>query len=431
MSKRTLSTLFATCQLDAYNRNFLRTHKVPSCSTESSSELVPFAGRLCGRLAEYVSEMKSLFAESSPLDGTISALSATLPEDSPHFARNTVLTIIFGGFLLLDSLLNTADNAFTYILIKCGFVPLLKSTIITCLDLIDQPKTESTCQPESRTDLLIKILDSSWNCAASSLFDFHKSLHPIVESTFSDVPQLCSRLVRTCRLASPTHTSHLRMIINVSDTLPQFVPHILEENLIERVINTTKPMVVPTTHVKFHHYLIWAILNLIRNPKYITQNKKERKRIRKMQFERVLKPAKQYLLFILQRDEFIPKLISSNRKLPTRISFLVMQTLLLERELFEDGEIMETGREEWEVGWLVEKTNEDDLGERLKMIREDDVRMKKDEKSRLKKRVERQREAGHEDAMEGWLTKKDNRTRFEIVEYMECVGKENGTNKTM
>ncbi|KAK2942442.1 hypothetical protein BLNAU_22632 [Blattamonas nauphoetae] len=423
-----LNALSSQCMSDSETRDFLRTLKVPSGSTDRSSELVPFAGRLCSTLAEHVSEMKSLFPESSPSDGTISASSATLPSESPLLTGNTVLEVISEEFSLFCDLLLSKDDSFDDILIKCDFVLLLKSTIITCLDLLEQPKSKSNCPHADKTTLLITILDNAWNCSANSLHSSHQSLHPIVESTFSDVPQLYSLLERTCPLSSPPSSSHLEMIVNLTANLSHFVPRMLEENLVQRVINTTKPMAVPTTHGDFHKYLVWSINNLIWKHEDITEDEEERKRIRKMQFERVLKPAKQYLRFILLRDEFILTEDSDKKDMPDRITYLLELTLLLERELFEDGEIVETGREEWEVGWLVEKIHEKELGKRLKMIREDDVRMKKDEKLRWKKRVERRREAGHSDAMEGWVMRRDDRTRSEIVEYIEDVSEESGMN---
>ncbi|KAK2957031.1 hypothetical protein BLNAU_8106 [Blattamonas nauphoetae] len=423
-----LEVLSARCKSDYESHFFLRRLEVPSVSTESSSELVPFAGRLCSTLAAHVSEMTSLFTESSPSDGTISALSTTLPSESPVLNGNTVLEVLCAGFSLIITLLFYTDSAFDRILIKSDFVPLLKSTIITCLDLLEQQNSESVCPPAGRTDKLIKILDISWKYAAESLSPSHKSLHPIVESTFADVQQLYSLLERTCSHSSPTNFSHLHMIINIGGTFHHLIPRLLEETLVGRVIDTSKPMSIPTKHGPFHLDLIWAINNMIWDPRFSIQNKEERKRIRKLQFERALKPAKQYLQFILQREEFILNAKSGNYDLSTIVCLLLTKTLELERDLFEDGEIVETGREEWEVGWLVEKTKGKYLSERLKMIREDDARMKKDEKSRWKKRVERQREAGHSDAMEGWLTRRDRRTPSEIVEYVRQIRKESGMN---
>ncbi|KAK2956943.1 hypothetical protein BLNAU_8018 [Blattamonas nauphoetae] len=314
------------------------------------------------------------------------------------------------------------------VLINSDFVFLLKSTIIACLDLLDHERSESNCPNSDQTNLLIKILERSWGSAADSLFYSRELLHPIVESAFSDVPQLCSLLERTfCRI-SPTVTSHLGMIINISASLPRLVSRLLEENLVERVIDASKPMAVSTKHGGFHLNLIWAINNIMCDPRNIAKDEEERKRIRMLQFERVLQPAKQYLEFVLPREEFFPNEVSSNNQLPSRISLLLARTLVLERDLSEDSEIVETGREEWEVGWLVEKTKEKELGERLEKIRQDDVRMKKKEKSRWKKRVERQREAGHEDAMEGWLTRMDLRTRPEIVDYLRHVSEKSGMN---
>ncbi|KAK2942444.1 hypothetical protein BLNAU_22634 [Blattamonas nauphoetae] len=268
-----LKALFTSFISDSETHTFLRTLKVHSGSTDSSSELVPFAGRLCGRLAEHVSQMKSLFTESSPSDGTISAISATLPVESPLLTGTTVFEVLCDGFSILSLLLIETDATYEDILIKCDFVPLLKSTIVACLDLLDQPKSESNCQPVIRTDLLIKTLDYSWNCSAHSLTDSHKSLHPVVESTFSDVPQLCSLLERTCCFSSPTHFCHLRMIISLTCNLRHFVPLVLEENLVERVMDASKPMTVSTKHGPFHLRLIWVVLNVIGNPTDITADK--------------------------------------------------------------------------------------------------------------------------------------------------------------
>ncbi|KAK2947089.1 hypothetical protein BLNAU_18012 [Blattamonas nauphoetae] len=288
VSKLALKALSTQSESDSETRSFLQTLKVPSDSTDSSSELVPFVGRLCGRLAEHVSEMKSLFTESSPSDGTISALSATLPSKSPLLNGNTLLDVLCEGFSLLNSLLINMDN------------------------------------------------------------------------TFEDVYH--------CLFSSCPDSDQVRLY------------------------------------------------------------KEEQKRIRKLQFERVLQPAKQYLQFIFQREEFISNDISSDWDLPTELGFLFARTLYLERDLFEDGVSVETGREEWEVGWLVEKTDEKELGERLEWIREDDVRMKKDDEERWKKRVERGREAGQEDAVERWLTRRIYQTRSEIVEYLILVSEESGMN---
>ncbi|KAK2956945.1 hypothetical protein BLNAU_8020 [Blattamonas nauphoetae] len=431
VSKLALNVLSKRCKSDSETCSFLRTLKMSSDSTDSSSELVPFAGRLCSTLAEHVSEMKSLFTESSTSNGTISAPSATLPSESPFLTGNAVFEVLYEGFCLLDSLVFSIDNAFDRILIDFNFVPLLKSTIITCLDLLEHEKNESICPSSDRTELLITILDSSWDFAADSLGSSHKSLHPIIESTFSDVPQLCTLLERTCCLSSPSHSCYLKMMINICTNLPHLIPRLLEEHLIERVIDISEPMTVPIQHGQFHLRFVWVIVNLIWDPRNITQNKEEQIRIRKLLFERVLKPAKQYLQFVLQREEFIPNVISSYWNLSKIICFLLGNTVILERELFKDGEIVETGREEWEVGWLVEKTKEKELGERLEKIRQDDVRMKKKEKSRWKTRVERQREAGHEDAMEGWLMRRDRKTRSEIVEHVKCVSEESGMNNTL
>ncbi|KAK2954105.1 hypothetical protein BLNAU_10922 [Blattamonas nauphoetae] len=428
VSKVALTTLSKRGKSESKTRSFLRTLTVPSGSTDSSSELVPFAGRLCGRLAEHVSQLKSLIAESSPSDGTISAPSVTLPDESPFLNRNTVLEMLCEGVSLLYSILIDTDDPYNDIPIDCDHASLLKSIIITCLDLIEQQKTESNCQPPSRTELLITLLDSSWNCTAYSLNRFRPSLQQVVESAFSDVPQLCSLLERTCRHSSPTQTSHLVMIINISAVLPRFFPHMLEENLAQRVIDESKLMTVPTEHGHFHRYLTWAISYLLKDLKQVTKDKEELTKIQKFQFERVLKPAKPYLQFILQREEFIQTDDSFNRSMSTVGSNLIINTLELERDLFESGEIVETGREEWVVRWLVEKTEENELGSHLLCTRTDDLRMRKNEKERWKRSVKRQREAGHEDALEGWLKRRTNDTLSSIAEYIKRASEESGMN---
>ncbi|KAK2956391.1 hypothetical protein BLNAU_8614 [Blattamonas nauphoetae] len=95
-----------------------------------SSELVPFAERLCEMLAEHVLHLKSIITEIPPTNATISANSTTLPEESQLLAGTTVLEMLCEGFSLLYSLLSGVDDTFRKIMIDCDFVPLLKSTII-------------------------------------------------------------------------------------------------------------------------------------------------------------------------------------------------------------------------------------------------------------------------------------------------------------
>ncbi|KAK2948266.1 hypothetical protein BLNAU_16802 [Blattamonas nauphoetae] len=441
-----LKVLTTRCKSDSETRSFLRTLKVPSGSTDSSSELVPFAGRLCSTLAEHVSEMKTLFTESSPLDGTISALSTSLPDDSPLLAGNTVLELLCEELTLLNSLLPSMLVTFQDILIDFTLVHPFKSTIIFCLNLLENEKNESVCPPSSRTGMLIHILDCLWYLAACCIC--HKPLNPVIESTVSDVPQLCSLLERTSRHSSPTHFSHLTMIINIGQYLPRLLPRMLEENLVENVINTSRPMPVQTTTLDFHHSLIRTLTKLIDRQRSIHRGT-DRKRARIFLLERVLQPAKQYLQFILQREEFnlsqeevnlrreeffqrpreiVPNFSPLSYYEVNTIAKLLRQTLTLERDLFEDGEIVETGREEWEVVLLVEKTNENDLGMKLELIRQDDGRMKRSENERWRKRVERLREAGHEDAMEGWLTRRDKGWQSRIGNYLRHVRNESGMN---
>ncbi|KAK2959085.1 hypothetical protein BLNAU_5880 [Blattamonas nauphoetae] len=307
-----LKVLTKRCKVDSETRSFLRTLKVPSGSTDSSSELVPFAGRLSSTLAEHVSEMKSLFTESSPSDGTISALSTIHPSESPLLSGTTVLEQLCEELSLLNSLLPSMLATFQDILIDFTLVHPFKSTILFCLDLLENEDTESNCPPSGRTGMLIHILDCLWYLAACCIC--HKPLNPVVESTFSDVPQLCSLLERTCRHSSPTHLSHLTMIINIDVYLPRLIPRMLEENLVERVIDASRPMLVQTTTLDFHHSLIRTLAELMEKHFCIVHRGTDRKRARILILERVLQPAKQYLQFILQREEFIPNEVSSSFK---------------------------------------------------------------------------------------------------------------------
>ncbi|KAK2947497.1 hypothetical protein BLNAU_17583 [Blattamonas nauphoetae] len=319
---RTLEQYCKTASLSTFPPSlprllYLLELEVRSNSTDSSSKLVPFAGQLCSMLAERVSQIKSLFTESSLSDPTNTALSTTLHDESPHLTRDAALEMLYEGLTLLKTLLSDRFFIVEEVLIKFDFVPFLKSTIITLIVLIML----------WRSDLLIKVLD-----------------------------RLCSLLERTCRRSSPTRTSHLKVIINISSAVTDLTPNMLKEDLVQRVIVMSKPAAVPTTHAQFHLRLICSLVKLIHSKNRDWFWETDWTRIRILHFERALKPAKQYLQFILQREEFIPQDNRWDPELSYEINALLRQTLTLERDLIQHGEIVETGREEWEVGWLVEKT---------------------------------------------------------------------------
>ncbi|KAK2944405.1 hypothetical protein BLNAU_20660 [Blattamonas nauphoetae] len=422
-----LNVLFRSS--DVYEtREFLQKLKVPSVSTESCSKPVPFAKRLCGMLAEHVSQMKSLFTESTSDDPTISSLSPTLPEDSPLLFRNAVLEMLCEGFSLIEKLLVGSDHICEEIFLDFGLAPLLKSTIVTCLDLLDLTKSEPNCVPPDQTELLVKVIDCSWKSTIRIDECSYLTFDRVFENTVSNASVLCSLLERTCRHSLPTCHTHLRMVDIFCSRLPHRNHLLLKEDLIHRVINASQPTTVPTTHKRFHITLIKTLEELIKRPPFIMTPEEKWRRFRQLQFQHALKPAQQYLQFIVQREEFNFTVPAYLRLDVIRSDTLMMHTIQLERDLFTDGEIVETGREEWEVGWLVEMTNEKELGVRLKYIREDDERMKSDEKSRWKKRVERRREAGHEDAMEGSLMRQIEMWGTEITAYLQHVGEESEMN---
>ncbi|KAK2940638.1 hypothetical protein BLNAU_24452 [Blattamonas nauphoetae] len=323
VSKMALKALNSQSKSDSATRSFLQTLEVPSGPTENLSELVPFAGRLCATLTEHVSQIKPDFSESSPSDGTPSVLSVNLPEESPWFTGTAKIDVLCPGLALLHTLRDKSNDAFLDILIDSNFVPLLKTSIIACLDMLEDKKRKSSYPHADITDLSITVLNLSWLSSFVSLDDGFEPLYPIVGSAFCDVPQLCSLLERTCRHSTPTHTTHLSMIINVTVTFPHLIPRLLEERLVERVIDTSKPMTIHTTFDDFHLSLIWAIANLIVDPTDITKDKEEWKRIRKLQFERVLKPAKRYLQFVLQREESIPPTVTTEKDLQRQIVVLL------------------------------------------------------------------------------------------------------------
>ncbi|KAK2944394.1 hypothetical protein BLNAU_20696 [Blattamonas nauphoetae] len=225
-----LNVLFRSS--DVYEtREFLQKLNVPSVSTEWWSKSVPFAEQLCGKLAEHVSQMKSHFTESAPDDPTISSLSPTLPEESPLLFRNAVLEMLCEGFSL--------------ILLDNNLAPLLKSTIIACLDLLDFTNTEPNGAPPGQTDLLVKIIDWSWKSTTKCLYTVYKEPQQVFANTFSDVSELCSLLVRTCRHSLPACPAHLEMIDIIRSELPDMFPRLLEEDLVHRVINASQPTTFP------------------------------------------------------------------------------------------------------------------------------------------------------------------------------------------
>ncbi|KAK2942318.1 hypothetical protein BLNAU_22768 [Blattamonas nauphoetae] len=297
VSKMALKALNSQSKSDSATRSFLQTLEVPSGPTENLSELVPFAGRLCATLTEHVSQIKPDFSESSPSDGTPSVLSVNLPEESPWFTGTAKIDVLCPGLALLHTLRDKSNDAFLDILIDSNFVPLLKTSIIACLDMLEDKKGN-------------RVIHMPTSLTCRSLFSICRG-------------SLCSLLERTCRHSTPTHTTHLSMIINVTVTFPHLIPRLLEERLVERVIDTSKPMTIHTTFDDFHLSLIWAIANLIVDPTDITKDKEEWKRIRKLQFERVLKPAKRYLQFVLQREESIPPTVTTEKDLQRQIVVLL------------------------------------------------------------------------------------------------------------
>ncbi|KAK2950326.1 hypothetical protein BLNAU_14737 [Blattamonas nauphoetae] len=370
--------------------------------------------------------MKSLFTESSPSDGTISALSTTPPRESPLLTEHGSLDVIGAGFSLVETL-HDRNSSFHNILVDCDFVPFLKSAIVASLDLLESSPTPSKCENENFfSEVMSFTLDSSWHGLTLTLCDKSDALKAVVESALSDAPQFCSLLERTCRQPFVRCSSHLEALTIIGTNLPHLLRPMLEENLLQRVMDTSRQYSVPITNERFHVNLVWAIYNMLWASTRSIPPLEKRKKFRLFLFERVLKPVKQYLQFVLQREECFLKGIVCTLPIVDQITALSDWALVLEKELFEDGEIAETGREEWEVGWLVEKTDERVLGARLEKVGIYEEQMRRDENERCKKRVERQREAGLEDAVEGWLMRMDNDTPSEMEEYVDSASEMSG-----
>ncbi|KAK2954237.1 putative CBL-interacting protein kinase 3 [Blattamonas nauphoetae] len=324
VSKMALKTLNSQSKPDSGAYSFLRELKVPLPSTARSSKLVPFAGRLCSSLAAQVSQIQSLFTEPSSAHPAISAHSAPLPGESPLLTENIVVAIIVEELSLLKTMLINSDATFQKILVDSEYVYLLKYTIVTCLDLLRHLKCISNC-PADRSAALTQILDMSWSCAISSVSHGENPFRPEIEYTFSNIPQLCSLVELTCRVSSPSSHQFL-MIAAIIAIFPDLLPQVLEENVVQRVINISKPMVGRTTNAEFHRRLVCTFVILICNYDDYTQNKDKLKRIRKMQFERVLRPAKHYLHFVLQREEYILQDDSSDEDQSTLVTDLLART---------------------------------------------------------------------------------------------------------
>ncbi|KAK2953403.1 hypothetical protein BLNAU_11689 [Blattamonas nauphoetae] len=290
VSTRALKVLYKPWNSKSKIRSFLQTHKVPSGSTEQSSELVPFASRLCSTLTAHASRLKSLLTKSSLHIG------------------NAVLEMIGEGFSLIYSLALHGTNSIESILTKSRFIHHLKSTIVTCLDLIEQTNNGSSDSPSSQTDMLYKVVDRLWNCAIVWIWCTNSVLPRVFMGAFFYVPDTCSLLERTCHHSEQAPRWHHFKFLNAYICyFVDNVPRLLEANLVERMLDRSQPMKVPIAHGEYHYDLIDALFEFFKKSRLDLFTEDEREQIRKLQFERVLQPARPYLKFLFLREEFIPK----------------------------------------------------------------------------------------------------------------------------
>ncbi|KAK2947739.1 putative Tubulin glycylase 3C [Blattamonas nauphoetae] len=274
LSTRALKVLYKPRDSNSIVPSFLQTHEMPSGSTEQSSELVPFASRLCSTLTTHVSQLKSLLTKS------------------PLHIGNAVLEMICEGLSLIYSLALHSEDSIETDLNKSGMIYHLKSTIVTCLDLIEQTKNGSNSSPSDQTDMLYRVLDRSWNCAIVWIWDTETILPRIFERAFFNVTDLCSLLERTCHhSAQAPHSRHFKLLSKYVFYFVDCVPRLLEENLVERMLDKSQPMKVPTAHRKYHYNLIDSLLEFFKKPRLSLFEGYKWKQIRKLQFERVLKPG--------------------------------------------------------------------------------------------------------------------------------------------
>ncbi|KAK2963831.1 hypothetical protein BLNAU_1400 [Blattamonas nauphoetae] len=358
-----------------------------------------FAGLFVSAVDIGLHAMKDLVSSSTPLsDATVTAL-------------RHILEIVSSG---LGSLFRRLDKSATHfqqvclvslsfsskVLILQKIIPLVKAAIPTCLELHSHVANTPANQQEGLNATINSALTMSWKIITRSLDTSMYVLHPAVESAFSNGSDMFSLIERTSQQLNMNLLMSLLSLTNERLSSLRTVSIFLKETMIERVLTRVQPTTVPLADRTFHNHIVSLISDMTSDTVPFSWRSEARPSEPLLHFNRVVVPAKRYLMFVSQRDEYVN---DPSDAFVRQLNQILKYIILLEKELYYKGMIVETGREEWEVGWLVEMTNKEGLGERLHSMEEDEE-MRMYGKKRWKKRAERLRQAGLDDALEARLT---------------------------
>ncbi|KAK2963813.1 hypothetical protein BLNAU_1382 [Blattamonas nauphoetae] len=394
------TVLTLVCQsLDRHARrreiaaSFLAGHTLLFTLAGPPDNPVMFTERLIETLSDHLSRLHSLLADSTTQPNM-------LVDESTIDQIRHISAFLASGLSLLDYLGKEYQPSMIEVLITQRFFSLVKSAITTCLDLPSHVANIPANQKEGLRATINSVLTMSWKIITRSLDTSMKVLHPAVESAFADGSDMFSLIECTSQQLNTNLLTSLLSHTNKGPSSSHAVFVFLKENMIERVLTRVQPTTVPLANRAFHDHLLSLISDMTRGttPQYLTTEERPFEPL--LQFNRVVVPAKRYLLFVFQRAEYLS---APSDVFVNQLSLILKHVMRLEKELHKEGKDVETGREEWEVGWLVEMTNKKTLGERLHTM-EGDERMRTKEKTRWKKRAERLRQAGLDDALEAWST---------------------------
>ncbi|KAK2945217.1 hypothetical protein BLNAU_19857 [Blattamonas nauphoetae] len=296
-------------------------------------------------------------------------------------------------------------------------LPTVKTAITTCLELPSHLTNVPTDQKDALNATINSVLTMSWKIITRSLVMSMKSLNPILESLFVEGPDLFTLVEQISR---HFNTNLLMDILSLTNNKPSETRAIfifLKENMIERMFERVRPTAVPLADRDFHSHVLSLIWNMTRGtfPDFWKREEKPFEPL--LQFNRVVVPSQPYLLFVFQRDEY---LATPDGLFESHINRILENVMRLEKELYSEGLYEDIGRESWEVGWLVEKTDEKSLCNRLSLFKRNDELLKDRRWSRWKRRVERLRQVGAEDVVEAWLPRTRHLTVPNEVEAFIC-----------
>ncbi|KAK2945670.1 hypothetical protein BLNAU_19404 [Blattamonas nauphoetae] len=426
---------FVTCGLNLLHQ--LHNHKKPPLKASPKARINDFwvsitnGHSFCDRL-HILSAPHFLQIFVSAVDVGLSATRAILNNTSAPLCNATAkslhqnLEIVSGGLGILYDRLGSKSFTIGQGLIAGDILPRVKTAITTCLELPSLFTHIPADQKKGLSATINSALSLSWRIIRYSLHKSMPNLSKATESLFAVGPDMFSLLEQTSKHRQTSLLVDLLKYTNKGPSHSHSVFVFLKENMIERVLTRVQPTTVPLTDHEFHDRVLSLISDMtlgLAPPKETTEESPYEPLL---QFNRVVVPSQRYLLFVFQRDEFLAKLSTT---VPEQINRVLNHIMRLERELHKEGKDVETGRESWEVGWLVEKTDETALGNRLNSFARNDEMMKERQKTRWKQRAERLRQAGVEDTLDAWLTRSGKRrTPTQIVTFIRHVSWEIGSN---